>query len=412
MKVLWLSPYDLLIDKDINSSGGWIDMLFQHLPIKENVELIYICLSNRKTEHHNKNETKYWYLKRDHTNKFQRWCIRRFGLSYERTTYTGFLDILTKEKPDLIHIHGTEFTYPKEIQNTEIPVIISIQGVLGSIYIKAFQGLPRHFMRAHTSILDHILAKGPYYSALELATSLKRERVYLKDALNVIGRTDFDYRACQVLAPNANYYHCSEILRPLFYASEWKQEKREVLTVFSTLNSTVYKGFEVIAYAILEFQKIGINIKWLIAGLSKNMKVVSLTTKMVKTKSFLDNIQFMGSCNDEEIVRGFMKSDMYVQVSHIENSPNSLCEAMLTGMPCIASYAGGTSSLMVENNDGVMYQDGDYISLCGAIIDLNHNEGKARDLGKNARMKSIVRHDPKLIVRDLYNIYLQVLENK
>lgn len=40
--------------------------------------------------------------------------------------------------------------------------------------------------------------------------------------------------------------------------------------------------------------------------------------------------------------------------SHIENSPNNLCEAMILGMPCIATDAGGTSTLLSNMKDGLL----------------------------------------------------------
>ena len=101
-------------------------------------------------------------------------------------------------------------------------------------------------------------------------------------------------------------------------------------------------------------------------------------------------------------------SDIYIPTSHIENSSNSLCEAQLIGMPCIASFAGGTASLITNNYDGILYQNGDYFSLAGAILDLYNNTKCAIALGKNAKKTALKRHDRKTIVRDLVSIYQSV----
>ena len=50
-----------------------------------------------------------------------------------------------------------------------------------------------------------------------------------------------------------------------------------------------------------------------------------------------------------------LKSDIFVSASHIENSPNNVAEAMILGMPCIATFAGGTSSYIEDNKNGILY---------------------------------------------------------
>jgi glycosyltransferase involved in cell wall biosynthesis len=102
---------------------------------------------------------------------------------------------------------------------------------------------------------------------------------------------------------------------------------------------------------------------------------------------------------------------MYVMASHIENSSNSLCEAMILGMPCIATYAGGTASLLKDNEDGILIQDGDPWSLSGAILELYNNPQKAVDYGKNARNKALIRHDKERIATDLLAIYRTISNN-
>ena len=78
---------------------------------------------------------------------------------------------------------------------------------------------------------------------------------------------------------------------------------------------------------------------------------------------------------------------IYIAISHIENSPNSLCEALILGAPCIATNAGGTSSLIEDGNNGILIQDGDAYSMAGAIIELTENYNIAIDYGNSARKK-------------------------
>ena len=64
--------------------------------------------------------------------------------------------------------------------------------------------------------------------------------------------------------------------------------------------------------------------------------------------------------SEQQMLDYLLKSNVFVQTSSIENSTNSLGEAMLIGMPCVASNVGGTSDMLKDKNEGYLYPFGDY----------------------------------------------------
>ena len=92
-------------------------------------------------------------------------------------------------------------------------------------------------------------------------------------------------------------------------------------------------------------------------------------------------------------------------VSHIENSPNNLCEAMILGMPCLATSAGGTSSILKDKEEGIIIQDGDPWVMAGAILELYRNSKMALEYGEKARITALKRHDKETIVNNLIQTY-------
>jgi glycosyltransferase involved in cell wall biosynthesis len=96
--------------------------------------------------------------------------------------------------------------------------------------------------------------------------------------------------------------------------------------------------------------------------------------------------------------------------SHIENSPNNLCEAMILGMPCVATFAGGTASMLKDGAEGVLVQDGDPWVMAGAILELINDNNKAVLFGKNARERALVRHNKTTIVSELLASYDSIIK--
>jgi glycosyltransferase involved in cell wall biosynthesis len=85
---------------------------------------------------------------------------------------------------------------------------------------------------------------------------------------------------------------------------------------------------------------------------------------------------------------------------------------MLTGMPIIASYVGGTPTLIDHKVNGMLYQEGDAYSLAGLILDLSNNFDIADKMAKNAKSTAMKRHSRKYIVERTISIYNSIVEFK
>jgi glycosyltransferase involved in cell wall biosynthesis len=112
--------------------------------------------------------------------------------------------------------------------------------------------------------------------------------------------------------------------------------------------------------------------------------------------------------NERELIEKLKEAHIYIMPSHIENSSNSLCEAMILGMPCIATYAGGTGSILKDGEEGILIQDGDPWAMAGAILELYRNKELSIKYGINARNRALKRHDKNKIVNDLLEIYKNI----
>ncbi len=113
---------------------------------------------------------------------------------------------------------------------------------------------------------------------------------------------------------------------------------------------------------------------------------------------------------EKEILNRLLKTNVFVLPSVIENSSNSLAEAMLLGMPCVATNTGGTMDMLEHKKEGFLYPYTEP-AMCAEYINRFFNDEKlCVEYGANARYKALVRHNPENNVRDILEIYQDVMK--
>ena len=323
--------------------------------------------------------------------------------------------VLSDYKPDIIHVHGTEaaFVLVNEISNG-IPVVFSIQGYKGPISLKYWSGLPESFVTQYDSYISRILRKSSQWTFKRFVYSAQRESIQLKKTKNIIGRTEWDKKISNLIAPQAKYYHLDEIMREPFYKTSWEKSNfSKKLTLVTTISSGVFKGLEtLLETACILKDNVSFEYEWILIGCSKDDLYVKQCEKYCGIKSEIVNIKPAGKKDAKEIADILASADIYVQVSHIENSPNALCEAMLVGVPCIATYAGGTNTIIRDDESGILCQDGDAYGIAASIQQLQKDFDRAKVMAVKAKAIAHQRHNAVKIGCDLYDIYKKILTDK
>lgn len=329
------------------------------------------------------------------------------------------------EKPDVIHLHGTEF--PHIFLLTEIckelniidKVVISIQGLV-SVYAKHYRAnLPEKIVNRKT-IVDYKNKT----SIKETINNLVKRGVFEIEAIlnvsHVIGRTDWDKACSTIINPNVNYHFCNETLRDVFYEKVWDYEDIEKHSIFVSQANTPIKGLHFLLEALPIILKQYPNTKLYIAGgslIGDNSFVSKLKLSsydkyirdLINNNDLKDKVIFTGNLNELEMCSRFLKSNVFVSSSTIENSPNSVGEAMLLGVPVISSDVGGVKNMMVHNEEGFIYQHDAPYMLAYYIMQIFDNKELAKTFSENSKKKAIITHNKKINSCKMVEIYREII---
>ena len=131
--------------------------------------------------------------------------------------------------------------------------------------------------------------------------------------------------------------------------------------------------------------------------------------KLIMHNDLKNNVIFLGNLDEREMCEMYLKAHIFVSASTIENSSNSLSEAMLLGVPCIASDVGGTISLLNHEKEGYLYQaDAPYL-LSYYINKIFKDDLLAEKFSTNSRKHALITHDREKNFNDLIDIYKELI---
>jgi glycosyltransferase involved in cell wall biosynthesis len=315
-----------------------------------------------------------------------------------------FKKVIEDFKPDVIHLFGSELYLGLVSFVARCPVVLHVQGLLSLyIYIWFPSGVSKK------SYLFQDWNPKRVYERFQLYVywqrSCYREQQVLARTQHVIGRTHWDELATKILNPDRVYHYGGEILRQEFY----KEPNRSIpkrLSIVTTSSSPMYKGFDyVLQTAYILKNVMHLDFDWKVYGNvdpTFHQKFTGLNHKEL-------NIQIMGVASAATLRDAISNATVYFQPSYIENSPNSVCEAQILGVPVVATNVGGTASLIEEGVTGFLVPTNDPYTAAYRIAQVAEDNSLNSNIGKKAREVALKRHDKEKIVNELLSTYKELL---
>ena len=287
---------------------------------------------------------------------------------------------IEKIKPDVVHAHGTERAYAMAGVASGRPCLVSMQGIVTEIF------------RVHPNFGSWLIQR--------------MEQRTVQRAQFFGCRTGFDTSFVRRFNPGARIFTLYEAMNPVFYRNQWGLPPP--LRILYVGSLATWKGVETLLESVglvkTRYPEISLDV----IG-SGNPKYVGQLKQMCGRLGLGKRVSFLGQRTADEIADAHLQAQIFVLPSDNENSPNTLAEAMVSGMPVIATNVGGIPSMVTDGETGLLVPPRNPAKLAEAILRLWEHPAERARLGKNARQVACELHWPKSVAAQTVAAYDEIL---
>lgn len=413
LKILWLCNSQFTNEK-IKTTGSWLQPLAQILQESQKVSIYNITLGNVSTVQHNNYKG-----------------IKQWIIPYPKTTGYGqipsqkFCETLSEiEKivaPDLIHIWGSENVWVSAYAQGAIKTkaFVDIQGILSSCYPYYYGGLNFKDILKCIHLKEILMPSRLLFHKKEVfkqrgsieSNCLKRFKI-------ISYQSEWVKNQLSYINPDAIYIPTKIMLRDSFYTAEpwkYKNNKNSPVVFTSASGAIPYKGIHILLNSIKLLKKDYPSIKLKIAG---NMKIGGLLMdgyslyleEKIKELGIGNNVIFLGSLNETELVKELQNSNCCVISSFVETYCLAFAESMMIGVPTIASFAGAMPELAKHGEECLFYNPIDFQTCASYIKKLIEDKNLAEYISANGRKRRMKENDRELVLQTQINNYNQIIK--
>jgi len=398
MRALWIIQITLPSVADAFGQagtvfGGWTGAMIEQLAELPDMDLGVIMKGTAATPAKQRIGNVTYYLVPaagrdgfDIDDRHLRWAIEDFG-------------------PDILHAEGAEFAHTRTMMRVwQGPALVSLQGILSGYEPYEYGGLT----------LDTLLGSGcPRLMLLAVILFLKkrflfrprlaaeRETIAMAGALS--GRTLWDRAHAYAINPHAKYFPCNRILRKAFYATG-PRESFEPHSLFIGNSAGPRKGAHFALRAATLLKRDYPKLKLYFAGDSPfdhargDWKMCVgypyYLRHLITELDLRENVEFLGALDPTAMAGRMRLAHVYLLPSLIENSPNTLGEAMMLGVPVVSAYAGGAPDMARDEVDALFYRPNDPQMLAFQVKRLFDDPALCARLTQSAHARACTTHDP------------------
>ena len=340
---------------------------------------------------------------------------------YDSAMEARFLQILEDFQPDLVHIFGTEFPHGyacAKVFHRPERTLVGLQGLCISCADNYMADLPENVQNSST--LRDILKKDSIRQQQEkFYQRAENEKKLLLSVGHVTGRTTFDKTISLEINPSLVYHTMNETMRPQFYSGCWEIEKTVPGEIFISQGDYPLKGFHYLLQAMQEILQncpeahikvAGISVLG-VNGIKSRIKIPAYgkyLRRLILKNRLEGKVRVLGNLSAEEMKREYLSAQIFVCPSAVENSPNSVAEGQLLGVPVAASRTGGIPDVVKDGVSGLLFEKGNIHELAACVSRILTDKQLAKELSASERETAAKLYNGENNYQKLIEIYQSI----
>jgi glycosyltransferase involved in cell wall biosynthesis len=119
------------------------------------------------------------------------------------------------------------------------------------------------------------------------------------------------------------------------------------------------------------------------------------------------NVQFLGKRSDLDQL--YATANLFVLPSRREGMSNALLEAMMNGLPCVATNISGNQDIIETGVNGLLVPPADVEALATAILKMLKDQPLAESMGKRGRETILEHFDISSVATQYRSVYNQMI---
>lgn len=344
---------------------------------------------------------------------------------YDEALEREFTHIIEDFEPDIIHVFGTEYGHTLAVgrvtaalksRGHRIALLIGIQGIISECARVYMNGLPKSVIY-HRTFRDIIRDDGILRQQEKFKKRGEYELEAITYATDITGRTEYDRLWSAAHNPAAAYHHMNETLRREFYDATWDATECDRHVIFMSQGDYPLKGLHLVLDVMRKLKEDYPDIRLVVAGnnitdTSTFIHKLKLSgygryiNSLIEESGLKDKVVFKGMLNAAAMKREYLSCHTFICASSLENSANSVGEAMIMGVPVVAHRTGGIPSIIGDGSEGLLYDDIE--ELPDMLKKLWSDDAYATELGAAAINHATVTHNAEDNLNRLMEIYEQI----
>ena len=324
----------------------------------------------------------------------QRNFVRKFYLKYikkeppivYRGEYAALAKLLEQRSADLMHVYfgHTGVHLLPFIKRWPKPTVVSFHGM----DIQPREGQPGYLDNLKELLKTVPLAMGRSNS--------------LKDGMLSLGLPEERFRMNRTGIPLENFPY---LAREVPDNGKWQ--------VVQACRLVEKKGIDIALKAFAGFVSHYPNSRFTIAGEGPLLKAMKT---LAGDLGIAGSVDFAGFIGEKELRDLYLKSHIFLHPSQVtadlnqEGIPNSMLEAMSTGLPVVATLHGGIPEAVEHGKTGLLSDERDVEGLRSGIMELVGNPDHWVAMGRRASLSMHQNFERKAQVAKLEDVYREAIE--